>query len=519
MIGKLEGSLPLHRAMPFLWSIMAVGGAGAIAVFVERNLPLPNLSLVFLLAVLIVAVSLGTVPALVTAVLSVIVYNFFFTHPYFTFAVSQDADVLTLLFFVLVAVLTGNLAGRVRRQLVEARRTARRNAVLYEFSSRVAAATGVDDVLWAVCHHVSATLGEVRSLVLMPGTGDNRRLRIVAGYPPEDRMSDADWAAAEWSWQHGSIADASPGTPSGSGYLFIPLKTGRGPVALIGIAFGAGGQNPSSDQRRLLDAVADQSAVAIERALLARDVEQARLLAETENLRSALLSSISHDLRTPLVSIIGSATTLSSVEDAISPDDRHDLVGTILDEAQRLNRFVQNLLDMSRLSYGALKPRRDWVDAREVIGGAVHRLRDALRPFDVNVTVGPDVPLLFVDPVLMEQVLVNLLDNAAKFSPTGGRIDIQVHNRGDKVDLLVRDEGPGIPAAERDLVFDMFYRVKAGDARSVGTGLGLAICKGLIEAHGGSIRAQAGSGERGAVMAIVLPAHPQPAETAEESEP
>ncbi|WP_316976486.1 sensor histidine kinase [Shumkonia mesophila] len=518
MTGKLK-NWPLHRAMPFLWSMMAVGGAGAVAVFVERTLPLPNLSLVFLLAVLMVAVSLGTVPALITAVLSVIVYNFFFTHPYFTFSVSQDADVLTLLFFVLVAAVTGNVAGYVRRQLVEARRTARRNAVLYEFSSRVAAATGIDDVLWAVCHHVSATLGEVRSLVLMPGADDARHLCIAAGYPPEDRMSGADWTAAERSWQQGRIVGAPLGIPSESSYLFIPLKTGRGPVAVIGIAFGGDGQSPSSDQRRLLDAVADQSAVAIERTLLARDVEQARLLAETENLRSALLSSISHDLRTPLVSIIGSATTLSSVEDAISPDDRHDLVGTILDEAQRLNRFVQNLLDMSRLSYGALKPRRDWVDAREIVGGAVHRLRDTLKPFDVDVTVGPDVPLLYVDPVLMEQVLVNLLDNAAKFSPEGGRIGVDVGRRGDQVDLQVKDEGPGIPPAERELVFDMFYRVKAGDARTAGTGLGLSICKGLVEAHGGSIRAQSGPGGRGAVMAIVLPAYPQPAETAEDAEP
>ncbi|GAA0580772.1 sensor histidine kinase KdpD [Caenispirillum bisanense] len=501
-----------------LWATAAVGAAGAVARVVELFLPLPNLSLVFLTAVLLIAVRFGLWPALYAVGLSLAVYNYFFTAPYLTFSVYHQADILTLMFFVLVAVITGNLAGRVRAQLDAIRQTARRNANLYEFSRKVAAAASLDDVLWAAVHHVSSTL-TARSLVLLPPQPRAPDLTIAAGYPPEDRMSDTDWAAADWAWKNERPAGWGTDTLPAAGYLFMPLRTGRGVIGLLGVAFDRPGKALSPEQQRLLGAVADQSAVAIERAQLAGDIEEARLLSETENLRSALLSSISHDLRTPLVSIIGSATTLSEVGERVSPEDRRELVGTVLEEANRLNRFVQNLLDMTRLGYGAMQPRRDWTDLHDVVGRAVQRLRDVLEPFRVSVDIAPETPLLWADPVLMEQVLVNVLDNAAKYSPANGLIVVEAGPRDGALELRVEDDGPGIPPDERELVFDMFYRVKARDSRTAGTGLGLSICRGLIEAHGGTIAAEEGRGQRGAAIVLRLPLVAPPALDAADVEP
>jgi two-component system sensor histidine kinase KdpD len=293
--------------------------------------------------------------------------------------------------------------------------------------------------------------------------------------------------------------------------LFLPLKTARGPVGLLGVSFENPKRELTPDQRHLLEALVDQVAVAIERTNLVTDIEEARLLTETERLRSALLSSVSHDLRTPLVSIIGSATGLASCDGALSQADRAQLVQTILEEGERLNRFVQNLLDMTRLGYGALRPNREWVDLREIVGRALRQMARSLSSLKVEVQIPDGVPILYVDPVLLEQVLVNVLDNAAKYSPAGGRIEIAAALEGERVSVGVSDEGPGIPAEARKTVFDVFYRVRGGDKEPAGTGLGLSICRGLIEAHGGQIEALPGPGGRGTTIAFWLPVHPLPA--------
>ena len=261
----------------------------------------------------------------------------------------------------------------------------------------------------------------------------------------------------------------------------------------------------------MLDALVDQVAVAIERTNLVTDIEEARLLTETERLRAALLSSVSHDLRTPLVSIIGSATSLASCDGALSAEDRAQLVQTILEEGERLNRFVQNLLDMTRLGYGALQPNRDWVDLREIVGRALRQLAKPLAALEVEVRIPADLPILDVDPVLIEQVIVNILDNAAKHSPPGGRIEIVASYQDERVTVGISDQGPGIPPEMRDTVFDVLYRVQAGDKQAAGTGLGLSICRGLIEAHGGKIAALAGPGGRGTTIEFWLPGRPIPA--------
>jgi two-component system, OmpR family, sensor histidine kinase KdpD len=500
-----RGLEPDFRA--FGWATLAVAVAIAISHVADRFLPLANLSLIFLMAVLLVAIRFGLWPSVYTSLLSFVAYNFFFTEPHHTFLVTRRGDVLTVVFFLVVAVIVGNLAARLKAQVEAMRQITRRTANLYDFSRKIAGAVSLDDVLWAAVHHVASTLG-CQSLVLLPREGD--RLEIASGYPPEDQMSPTAWGAARWAWENNQAAGWSSGTLPASEWLFLSLKTARGPLGLLGVSFENPKRQLTPEQRHLLEALVDQVAVAIERTNLVTDIEQARLLTETEHLRSALLSSVSHDLRTPLVSIIGSATSLASRNTPLSEQDRAQLVQTILEESERLNRFVQNLLDMTRLGYGALAPNREWVDLREIVGRAQRQMASALASLKIEMQIQDDVPILHIDPILIEQVLVNLLDNAAKYSPAGGRIEIGARLDGDQVRVGISDEGPGIPPEAREAVFDVFYRVLAGDRQAAGTGLGLSICRGLIEAHGGRIEALPGPGGRGTTIAFWLPVHPLP---------
>jgi two-component system sensor histidine kinase KdpD len=480
----------------------AVAAAGAIAAIAQYFVPLESLSIIFVLPVLVSAIRFGLWPSVVASLLGFGVYKFFFNEPRFVFGVANSEDFFTLLSFFIVALLTGNVAARTREQAQASRQAARRTAKLYDFSRRIAAAAGRDDVLWAVVHHVAAALN-CRSLVLLPGPDGG--LAIASGYPPEDHLTDAATAASDWAWRHGKPAGWGSDTLPSSEWLFLPLRTAAGPVGLLGIAFDDPEIVLTPENRRLLDAVADQAAVAIERTNLASSIEDARVLTETEQLRSALLSSISHDLRTPLVSIIGSATSLATFGDNLTSDNKRELLETVLEEAERLNRFVQNLLDMTRIGYGALQPKRDWVDLHDVIGSAMERLKQTLAPYPVSTDVKPGLKLLYVDPILIEQVLVNVLDNAAKYSKPGAPIQIRAFERENRTVIQVVDKGPGIPEREREMVFDMFYRVKAGDNRPAGTGLGLAICRGLMQAHGGTIVALPGDYGEGTCIELTLP--------------
>jgi two-component system sensor histidine kinase KdpD len=281
------------------------------------------------------------------------------------------------------------------------------------------------------------------------------------------------------------------------------LRTGSGPVGVIGIDRDAPGPLLTPDERRLLDALADQAAVAIERISLARGLAEARVLAETERLRGALLTSISHDLRTPLASILGTVSSLRSYADKYDSTERDELLATLQEEAERLNRFVGNLLDMTRLESGAIELRLDLVDVAEIVGAALEHAGNVLARHRIEVSVAADLPMVRLDAVLFEQVLFNLLDNAAKYSPPGSRIELEVV-----------DEGPGIPPGDLERVFDKFYRVQAQDRQRAGTGLGLAICRGFVEAQGGQIEARNRRDRSGAILTVRIPV-PETAEIAE----
>jgi len=486
---------------------LAVVGATLVGHGIDLlGLPLPNISVAYLMGVLFVAIRAGQLPAIAASVASFFAFNFFFTEPRYTFAITDTQNILTVVFFLLAAVVVSRMAARLRVQVQVLRENARRTETLYAFGRKVSAAVTQDDVLWAIAHHVASTV-HGSSVILLPAEGG---LQVAAAYPPEDNLDDRSAAAAEWAWSHEQVAGRGTSTLPAAQWLFMPLKTARGAVGVLGVHV-ASPQAPLPDTMRLVETLADQAAIALERTTLVQDIEAARVATERERLRSALLSSLSHDLRTPLVSIMGASSSLLSYGDRLDNGSRTELAQTIQDEAERLNRFVQNLLDMTRLGAGALVPKRDWVDVQDLLRSVVGRAARLTRQHVVQVEITPQMPLLYVDGVLMEQVVFNLLDNACKYAPAGTVVKLWASHTAGQAVIEVVDQGPGIPLADRERVFDMFYRVDQGDHRS-GTGLGLAICRGIVQAHGGTIVADGGLHGVGTGVIIRLPLSAPPAE-------
>ncbi|HJQ57508.1 MAG TPA: sensor histidine kinase KdpD, partial [Vineibacter sp.] len=431
----------------FVESSLAVVVACGIGVGIDRMVSVANISLVFVVTVLLVAARHGVWPSVWASALSAAAYNFFFLPPLYEFTIADPHNVVALFFFLLVAIITSALATRSRARSLAARREAQVTAELYGFSRKIVGLAELDDLLWAVVVQI-ARMAKVEVVVLMPavdGQGGSR-LEIKAGFPPEDQLEDADFAAALWCWDHDQPTGRGSDTLPGARRLFMPLRTARGKVAVLGVTDRDNDQALSPERRRLLDALGDQAAIAIERVLLARDIDAARLGEERERLRSAMLTSVSHDLRTPLASILGAISSLRSYGDRYDAPTRDELLATAQDEAERLNRFVGNLLDMTRLDAGVVKVNREPVDATDLIATALRRAEPLLRAHRVVTTVAPDMPAMAIDFVLGEQVLFNLLDNAAKYTPPGTTIEVSAAAGPAGVHLSVRDEGPGVPA-------------------------------------------------------------------------
>ncbi len=404
-------------------------------------------------------------------------------------------------FFTLVAILVSNVAARGRTQAMAAFERARNTESLYSFSRKLAGAGTLDDVLWATAYQTALML-KVRVVLLLPEDGT---ITVKAGYPPEDILDDADIAAAKWAWENNRAAGRGSDTLPGAKRLFLPMHTGRGAIGVMGIDSDKPGPLFTPDQRRLLDALRDQGALAIERVRLVEDMDRVERAAETERLRSALLTSISHDLKTPLAAVLGAAGALRDLGDKLREGEKADLLATVIDESERLNRFIANLLDMTKLESGAVSPNVALHDLGEIVGSALRRAGRILAHHQVQLELAPDLPMLELDAVLFEQVLFNLLDNAAKYAPPDTTIRIQSWRRGDSVSLQVLDEGSGIPAADLDHIFDKFYRAQKTDQVRAGTGLGLAISRGFVEAMHGTIVAANRTDRTGAVFTINLP--------------
>ena len=487
-------------ALAPLATLLACGLAWAVS----SLLPLPNISLVFLAAVLLVAVRSSLGPALVCAALSFLTYDFLFIPPNFSFAIQREEDVLTLLFFLLMAALTGNLAARQRRQLQALRDTQQETSELLDLSRKLTAATDRQAVVSAAAQHLVGWNDLQLCLVNRDAQGG---WKVETGGPLQ--FSEAERAAAEWAWQHDQPAGKGTGTLPFGRWWWWPLSVEDGPLGLL-VVCPREDEPLSGQRRRLLTALSQPLAQALARAQLAEDLEAARLHGETEQLRSALLASVSHDLRTPLTSMRGSIDSLLALGEAIPLEDRRELLEGTRDEAERLDRYIQNLLDMTRLGHGALKLARDWVSPADIVGSALNRLRAVLAPLQVAVEVPAELPLLFVHAALIEQALVNVLENAARFSPVQGHLQLSAGATDSELYFSVSDEGPGIPEEERAKIFDMFYTAARGDRGGQGTGLGLAICQGMVGAHGGRISVGDGINGHGTCITLHLPLQAQP---------
>ena len=503
-VGLLSSVRPFDLRA-FAFSLVAVAGAVATGLVLWRWIGAANIALVFLTAVVGIAVRFGLWPSLVASVVSSLCYNFFFTAPYYTFTINEPANVVSVVFFTIVAIIVSNVAAHARVQAVAAMTRARTTELLYTFSRKLAGTGTLDDVLWATAYQTALMLN-VRVVLLLPEGGD---IVVKAGYPPEDQLGDADLAAARWAWQNDGPAGRGAEVLSDAKQLFIPLRTGRGVIGVVGIDSDRDDPLPSPAERRLLEALVDQSALAIERVHLVEDMARVKRTIETERLRSALLTSISHDLKTPLAGVLGAAGTLRDLGSKLTEEQKAELLSTVIDESERLNRFITNLLDMTKLEAGAVIPNIARHDLHEIIGSVLRRAKTMLAHHKVTLDLADDLPMLDLDAVLFEQVLFNLLDNAAKYAPMGTTITVTSRRRGDFVLLQVLDEGEGIAAADLDHVFDKFYRTKKGDRVRAGTGLGLAISRGFVEAMHGTITATNRTDRTGAAFSIRLPLPPE----------
>jgi two-component system, OmpR family, sensor histidine kinase KdpD len=387
-------------------------------------------------------------------------------------------DWVTLACFSAAAFFTAHLAGRFRGQLDETRTIAQHNEQLYE-ASRLLAGSFREEELIRVVREAAGAIAGGDTLLLRPQT----RGELEPAHAWDEVVSVADRAAAEWSYQR-----RRPGHQrSRTGWYFLPLTGERGALGVLGVHRQPDSPLLGAEQQRLLLALCHSAGVALERCRLSEEMRSAQMLAEAEQLRAALLSSVSHDLRTPLASIIGATSTLSEFGDAVPPPQQRELLTLVLREAERLDRFVANLLDMTRIEYGKLQPRPSWCDVRDIIAGVVRSLHLQVTSQPLEVVIDAGFPLLHVDGVLLERVLENLVDNAVKHAGADPPVCITARVSGAEAVLQVIDHGPGLSPEDRSAVLAMVHRARDRDARSAGAGLGLAICRGFVAAVGGTL--------------------------------
>jgi two-component system sensor histidine kinase KdpD len=461
-----------------------------------------DLDMVFLAGVLAAGALQGLRPALVAATLAFLAYNFLFLSPRYSLAIGSPEDLLTLVAFCIVALVSGGLAGRVRDQQRAALRRAAGIAALLAASRRLSGSATRLDAAQALADQLAAASGGPAQ-VLLPDQGEIAPVATARaiGAPQPTPLSVQDMAAARWAWEKGEAAGAGTATLPHADWTFRPLQ---GVEARIGVAAIAPAKG-ETDERFVL-ALLDQGAVALERAQFAVQAADAEALRQADRLRSALLNSISHDLRTPLSTVLGATTTLIEYGKSLTGKVQRDLLDSIREEAERLNRYVGDLLDMTRLEGGALVTRKDWIDLREVLGAAAARVRRRLGTRRIDRDFPAELTLVKADPGLMEQAVVNILENAIAYSPDGSAIEIAVYEDRGHVVISIEDQGRGIPAPDLERVFERFRRLEAPSDRGKGAGLGLAIAKGFVEAMGGRIAAASPIHEdRGTRILISLP--------------
>lgn len=493
---KFELFRPHFSWVHYLWATIVVSLTTLVGLGLYAFISPTNLVMLYLLAVVIAAVRFGRGSAMVAAMLSVVAFDVFFVPPRFTFAVSDAEYLITFVGLFMVGGVIANLAARLHEHAQAVQRQEADTSALYGLSRDISATVELEAILQAALQHINLSFGcEVG--IFMPQDAQLRLVKVTQGFPNDSN----EMAVALWAFSHLQKAGCGTDTLPAAQVQYLPLKTAQNPVGVLGVYF-LGGTPPPLERVYLLEAFANQTALGIEAVNLAESAKQAELLRETEKLQSALLNSISHDLRTPLVTITGALSSLHDQFDLYDEATRIELLEGAWEEAERLNRLVSNLLEMTRLEAHAMTLHQVPCDVQEIIGVALNRLQTSLAHRQVSVTIPPDLPPIEADFVLIVQVLVNLLDNAVKYSPDATPIEIKVSHQQAMVALHVADCGIGITPQHLDKIFDKFYRANPNDTG--GIGLGLSICQGIVEAHGGHIQASNRVGG-GAIFTLTLP--------------
>jgi two-component system sensor histidine kinase KdpD len=495
------GNLPAY-----VYAAMLVAGISVAALLGRDVFHLPDVVMLYLLATLIAAFRFGRGPATLAAALCVASYDFFFVPPFHTLSVEHTRHVLTFAMMFGLGLVVSGLTSRLRRQEREARVREGHTALLYALSQELLSVPDLAHAGEIAARHAAAAFGGTAVVLLR---GKDGELFLPKSSGPGALLEAEDLAVARWALRHGHAAGAGTGILPDAAVTCLPLDTGVAALGVLALL------HPSAEimdaaSRGFLEVFARQVAFAIERLRLAEEARAATLHARSEQLRSSLLSAVSHDLRTPLATITGAGTTLRDDPGRLDPGQRAELVDTICTEAERMERLVGNILDMVRIESGAMTLRRDWVPLEEVLGSALVRLDARLQGREVRTDLPEALPLVPVDPVLFEQVFVNLLENAVRYTPSGTPLAVGARVANNILEIEVADCGPGIPEGLEECVFEKFQR--CAQTGSGGVGLGLPICRGIVEAHGGTIVAANREGG-GALFRIRLPLREPPPTT------
>jgi two-component system sensor histidine kinase KdpD len=474
------------------WAAAITVACTAVAFLMRPTFTETNVAMIYVLGATIAGLRLGRGPGALTAIAGVAAFDFFFVPPIYTFQVSDAQYVVTFLVMLAVTLIIGNLMANVRQQNRVAGARERRTALLYAMSRELAGTRGSDNMARVAVRHV-AEVFDAAAVVLTPDAAG--RLQYPDGEPLESSFRGPDLSIAQWVFDHGQRAGLGTDTLPAAAAIYLPLRGAQRSLGVLGVRPANRRRVLLPEQRHLLETFAGQIALAWERAALGEEAASSRIAAEAENLRNTLLASISHDLRTPLSVISGAASTLASRADSLDPAVQRTLASSIEEQAREMSNLISNVLDLMRFESGRMELRRDAHTVEDLVGTAVQRLETRLQDHPVEIDLPTDLPGVWVDPALVIQVLVNLLENAARYTPSGTRIRITAAEDAPQVRVVVEDDGPGLPPGDPRLLFEKFQRGSAEGA-VIGVGLGLAICRAIIHEHGGEITAGSRGGAR-----------------------
>lgn len=480
------------------FAALAVAVSTAVAVPLELFVTNANLVLVYVLAVVTTGLKTGWRPAVTASVLAFMSFNFFLTEPRYTFHVTRQDELATLVFLLIIALACGPAASRIRRQFILLHDANRYSEAMRLLGGELSVAED-PNAIWRALHKVISETLQVECVIVPTGNDGD------VWPQPAKPLNTVDKAALEWTRRNDQMAGRFSDTLNASEWTIFPVSKDKQSIACILLKFPESNGVLPPDDKTLIQAIANQSADTWRRTRLVRELEAARVKTEVEQLRSALLSSVSHDLKSPLAAMMGAAESLRLLDQQLDPRDRHELLDTILQESRRLDSYIQNLLDMTRLGHGTLKIERDWVSIADIVGSALTRLKRYYPAIKTETLFQETVPVLYVHAALIEQALFNILENAARFTPPDEKIRVTITAQSSRCVIAIEDQGPGIPEEIREKIFDMFFAVSDGDKKKQHTGMGLAICRGMIGAHGGSVHAMEGSGHKGTRIEVELP--------------